>query len=77
LGVPLEAQRVEAVLPEPALDAVPVDDARRSIAKARLDVIDEHVRRLDDVIVDRHGLDVITQHEEPPIVSMLALVTLA
>jgi len=60
--VPLEGQRVEAVLPEPSLDAVTVDDAGRAIAKARLDVVDEHMGRLDDVVIDRYRLHVITQH---------------
>ena len=56
--VALEGQRVEAVLPEPALGAVPLDDARRPVPELRVDVIDEDVRRLDDVVVDGDQLDV-------------------
>ena len=62
--VALELQRIEAALPLPALHAgFGLDDARRLVAVARRDVVDEHVRRFDHVVVDRDQLRVRGEHE--------------
>ena len=63
LRVPLELERIEPAFPLPTLHAgFRVDDARRLIAVARRDVIDEDVRRLDHVVVDGDELDVVGEH---------------
>src|SRR5262249_55773462 len=61
--VALELQGIEAAFPLPPLDAgLGLDNARRRFAKTRRDVIGEHVRRLDHMVVDRNELGVSSEH---------------